>query len=209
MTGLVYTAVIDGYEPRRKFIQEEGIDYQRFTDALPYSIMQQFENLNPRQIARTIKAITPLARPGYDWWLWLDGSMSIKARISGLIEELVDCSHDFAAFRHNEWGCTYREIEACIKRKKDSRENLTKAMKACQRAKLPHDFGAAATGVLWRRNTSVVKEHALEWLKLMQDTTWRDQCTFMLPLWLKKIYIEWIPGLHTKNMWFKYHRGHR
>ena len=42
----------------------------------------------------------------------------------------------------------------------------------------------------------------------MTQSTMRDQCTFMLNLWDRNSYIEWIPGSYRDNKWFKYHQGH-
>lgn len=201
MAGLIYTANFGGYDEQRSFGEpEDGIDYRVFGDG--------HETKNPRFTARNVKVMAPHLYPGWDWYLWLDATMEIKAPVMPLVEKLLASQHDFAAFKHNEWPCSYTEINQCVKRGKDSGQNLHKAMQLLQAEKLPKNFGQAATGVLWRRNTDDVKAHALAWWLDMQATTMRDQATFMLNLWSKKIYLEWIPGLHTKNKWFKYHRGH-
>lgn len=200
MAGLIYTANFGGYDKQQSFGEpEDGIDYRVFAD---------LETKDPRFTARNVKVMAPLLYPGWDWYLWLDATMEITAPVMPLVEKLLASQHDFAAFKHNEWACSYVEIGKCIDRKKDTKEKLELAASLLLSEKLPKNFGQAATGVLWRRNTELVKEHALAWWIDMQATTMRDQCTFMLNLWSKKIYLEWMPGLHTKNEWFKYHRGH-
>jgi hypothetical protein len=213
MAGLIYTANFGGYDsPKAIMVKEDGVDYRFFSDKVALAPGWDFEWTTvvdgPLSMARYIKVMVPERLPGYDWFLWLDATMQIKKLIMPLVKHLLASPHDFAAFKHNEWACSYREIIACVDRKKDTTENLAKAEQLLKKQKLPANFGQAATGVLWRRNTDTVREHALAWWLDMQATTMRDQATFMLNLWSKKIYLEWIPGLHTKNKWFQYHRGH-
>ena len=200
MAGLIYTANFGSYDsPKADPPLEDGFEYRE---------IEQGEEGCPRFAARNVKVMAPHIWPDFDWYLWLDATMQIKAPVMPLIEKLLASPHDFAAFKHNEWQCSYREITACIERKKDDPINMLKARALLEKEKLPKNFGQPATGVLWRRNTEAVKAHALAWWLDMQATTMRDQATFMLNLWQQKIYIEWIPGLHTKNKWFDYHRGH-
>lgn len=212
MAGLIYTANFGSYDsPKAPGVREKGIDYVMFSDsAKPTEWDHEWLTLGdktPQFMARKVKVLAPWERD-YDWFLWLDHTMQIKAPLMPLIEKLLTSNHDFAAFKHNEWPCAYREIAACIERKKDDPINLLKARALLEEHKLPKNFGQPATGVLWRRHTPTVKTHAAAWWKAMQETTLRDQATFMLNLWQKKIYIEWIPGLHTKNKWIDYKRGH-
>jgi hypothetical protein len=216
MAGLIYTANFGGYDtPRAIECCEKGIDYMMFSDGLHHvegwsnvRVYDRIMEATPLVMARRRKVMIPETFPDYDWYLWLDATMQIKQPIMPLVEKLLASPHDFAAFKHNEWFCSYEEIRACMRRKKDTVPNLKKARALLDEQKLPLNFGQAATGVLWRRNTEAVREHALAWWLDMQATTMRDQATFMLNLWSKKIYLEWIPGLHTKNKWFQYHMGH-
>lgn len=213
MAGLIYSANFGSYDsPKAIKVREEGVEYVMFSDGerVPGWAMRDGPKGMTGSLmqARGVKVMRPYDQD-YDWYLWLDATMQIQAPILPMIEKLLKSKHDFAAFKHNEWRCSYDEIRACIRRKKDSFENLDKAQQLLSEQKLPINFGQPATGVLWRRNTENVKSHALAWWTDMQATTLRDQATFMLNLWQKKIYIEWIPGLHTKNKWFDYQRGHR
>ena len=213
MAGLIYTANFGSYDSPRAFeSREKDVTYMLFSDGLH---VDGWDNMHcsimeagPLVTARRQKVLTPDIFPEFDWYLWLDATMEITAPVMPLIEKLLASPHDFAAFKHNEWPCSYTEITECIKRKKDEPLPLLKARALLDKEKLPKNFGQAATGVLWRRNTETVKAHALAWWLDMQATTMRDQATFMLNLWNQKIYLEWMPGLHTRNKWFKYHRGH-
>ncbi len=200
MAGLIYSANINGYDhPKAYAAHEKDVEYKMFLGD---------EIDDPLTMARRIKVMTPHKFPDYDWYLWLDGTMRIKAPVLPLIEKLLESQHDFAAFKHNEWRCAYAEIVACLERRKDEPLNLLKARALLEKQKLPKNFGQAATGVLFRKNTELVKAHALAWWLDLQATTMRDQATFMLNLFNQRTYLEWIPGLHTDNKWFDYRRGH-
>ena len=202
MAGLIYTANFGSYDsPKAHAVLEDGVDYKSFLD--------HGEN-DPLVTARRVKVMAPISitEKKYDWFLWIDATMQIKAPVMPLIEKLLESKHDFAAFQHNEWKCAYTEIQKCIERKKDDPLKLLHARVLLEKAKLPKNFGQPATGVLWRRNTDAVRDHALAWWADMKATTMRDQATFMLNLWRKKIYLEWIDGFHTNNEWIDYQRGH-
>lgn len=205
MAGLVYTAIYGDYETPKMQKHEDGYEHRNYHSLHP--------SLDPLTEARRIKVMEPSDRYNdFDWYLWLDGSMEITAPIMPLVENLLASEHDFAAFKHNEFTCAYQEIDACIERKKDSRENLESMRREISlrhSPKFPKNFGQAATGVLWRRNTMLVRDHARDWWEDIEEFTLRDQCSFMFNLWKRDAYIEWIPGSHLKNKWFKYHRGHK
>lgn len=215
MRGLVYTANIGNYDHGYPVTPEEGIQYWCFTDGedVPkgWKAVRTVDTnpKEPTRQARSIKVNQPRIRPEFDWFLWVDSTFEITAPLAPLIEKLTAGELDFAAFKHNEWKCAYLETQACLERHKDTPGNLSMAANLLQAFKYPENYGQAATGVLWRRNTELVRDHAKSWWESMQETTMRDQCLFMFQLWRRETYVEWIPGLHTGNDWFKYHRGHK
>lgn len=214
MAGLIYTANVGGYDTPKAVEREPGIEYYQFTDGDEWpgwtkiELPPQMAKESPTFRARHVKVMTPDRCHGFDWYLWLDGTMRIKKPIAPLIEKLLAGQHDFAAFPHNEWDCAYQEVESCIQRRKDDPQKLQLARSRMLEAGFPKGFGQVATGVLWRRATDLVRSHALAWWIDMQQTTLRDQCTFMLNLWNLGSYYTEIPGLHVHNAWFEYRRGH-
>jgi len=212
MGGLVYSANIEAYDsPKAVHVKDDDVTYLMASNHLVPGGWDTYIPKGkhaPQVQARKIKVMGPHLFPDHDWYLWLDATMQIKHSIKDLIKHCVDSEHDFAAFKHNEFDCAYEEIAACGRRKKDTMVNLTKAGRLLVKEKLPRHFGQAATGILFRKNTDLVLAHALAWWLDMQSTTMRDQCTFMLNVKNHDAYVEWLPGLHTKNKWFDYKRGH-
>lgn len=207
--GLIYTAIIGDYEtPRPVTVKEDGVTYWMFgAEAEGWKhIPWTAEVGGATKAARSIKVNAPLLFPHHDWYLWLDGSMQIRRPILPLIESF---EKHFAAFRHPEWDCPYEEVKACIARRKDEKKNLDKAWQMLKDSKVKKHSGQLATGVLWRRGNAATRTHAQSWWSAMKATTMRDQCTFMRCLHKCGYEIEWLPGLHTKNSWVDYRRGHR
>jgi hypothetical protein len=215
MSGLIYTANVGNYDHGFPVEPEEGIEYWCHTegDHVPkgwkHVRVVDLPPGDPRACARGVKVNLPRSRQEFDWFLWLDGTFEITSPVAPLIETLMATEHDFAAFKHNEWKCAYVEVQACLDRGKDTSANLSMAANLLKAFKLPRNYGQAATGVLFRKNTELVRQHAKMWWECMQETTMRDQCLFMLRMWQLQTSIHWLDGLHTKNKWFKYHRGHK
>jgi hypothetical protein len=215
MAGLIYTANLGGYDrPRRLKVEPElGVRYWMFGNGIqargwdplhpPWPVTK-----SPLKLARELKVLMPILHPLMDWFLWMDGTMQLKAPVLPWIEKLLESGVNFAAFRHNEFGCSYLEIDACIARCKDSKSNLEAARTMLRKSRFPDDYGQVATGFLWRRSCPEVREHARTWWEAMKATTMRDQATFMWALKACGQEVEYLPGLHTKNNLVHYHRGH-
>ena len=210
MAGLVYTAIFGKYDtPKAMTHPEEGVDYWMFTDGkgAPGWEIQERASAEPVQQARLLKTLVPSIYD-YDWYLWIDGSMQIQAPIKALVERSLK-KHDFAAFKHPEWQCAYTEIQKCEERRKDKPKNLAKALGILESGNFPRNFGQLASGVLARSNSDLVRNHGGLWWGSLQESTMRDQCTFMWALWKMESYIEWLTGDYRQNKWFKYYRGHQ
>lgn len=209
--GLVYTAIFGDYDCLRPLkVCEEGVDYVVFTDtagAKGWKVCEVDAGGRPAVAARERKVLTP-ALLNYDWYLWIDGNFEIVKPFTENIEEWLS-EHDFAAFKHPWWDCSYIETKRCIKLRRDTVQNMNRVHRWLDLKGFPRHFGQLATGVLLRKNTPHVKEHAERWWKAMQRFTMRDQCLFMFHIWKLNLGVHWLPESHLKNEWFKMHRGHR
>ena len=212
--GLVYTAVTGNYDtPRPVRVEEEGVDYMMVTDgdgAKGWDIKRaRSVREDPRTVARRMKVCMPVfVHRKYDWFLWVDGTMEIIGPVKKFVESALK-DHDFAAWKHPWWQCSYTEVDKCLSMRKDDRDRLEKGRQLLQERKFPKGYGQLATWVLLRKNTAVVKVHAREWWDDMVRTTMRDQVTFMMNLWRVDEHIQWLPGTVDDAKWLKFHRGHK
>lgn len=211
--GLVYTAVVGNYDqPKPVRLREDGVDYVMATDgkgADGWDIVRVSADPDPRTRARRIKVAMPSTDiKHYDWTCWVDGTMEIVGPVKEFAEKALE-HHDFAAWKHPWWQCSYTEVDKCIALKKDKRDRLELGRARLRRHGMPKNYGQLATWVLLRKDTALAREHAVQWWQSMLDTTMRDQVTFMLNLWLLKGSIQWLSGtVHSAN-WMKFHTGHR
>lgn len=212
MGGLIYTAITDGYDdPRPMLVAEDDVTYWMFYSGSPAKGWEKQNGIcgsDPRSKAREIKVNVPVLFPVFDWFLWLDGTMQIQPPALPWIDKLLESGVNFAAFKHNEFSCAYREIDACIDRRKDKKKNLELARKMLEDSDFPRDYGHVATGFLWRRSCPEVRRHAVKWWRAMRATTMRDQCSFGWALRECGLEVEYLPGLHTSNELVHYRRGH-
>lgn len=225
--GLVYTTVVGDYDlPKPVRVKEKGVRYVMLTDtgraasgwdyapALVSGNAEGMAHEANRALARQTKVMLPVfieecfEPDTYDWFLWVDGTMEIVGPVRKFVEKAL-AKHDFAAWRHPWWQCSYIEVEKCKARKKDKLDNLVSGRDLLQREGFPKNYGQLATWVLLRKNTELVKQHAKAWWKDMTDTTMRDQVTFMLNLWRLKASIQWLPGTIDQAKWLKFIRGHK
>lgn len=214
--GLVYTAIFGDYDvPKPVRVQEEGVDYVMVTDgkgAEGWDVQHTGIKGTPREVARRVKVAMPIlmGEEGrcYDWFLWLDGTMEITGPVKVFAEKALE-KHDFAAWKHPWWQCSYIEIDKCIALKKDSRKALERSRKHLEREKLPKYLGQLASWVLFRKNTPLVHRHAADWWHAMETYTMRDQVFFMLTLWKLDVGIQWLSGTIDDVKWLKFHRGHK
>lgn len=212
---LVYTAITSGYDsPRPLHVgREDGVSYWMFSkDAAKgwdSQIIPEGMDQNPLRRARELKVLVPNLFPIFDAYLWMDGTMQLKAKVLPWVERLMESGAEMAAFRHPEWSCAYREIEACIDRGKDDKVSLKSAKRLLKGSRHPRDYGQIATGFLWRRSSPLVRQHAREWWQAMGVSTMRDQCTVMSAAREVGLEVEYLPGLHTRNKLVHYRRGHQ
>lgn len=213
MAGLVYTAIYGNYDtPKPILHKEEGVDYVMHTDgkgAKGWDVATTtVKGRSARYYARMTKVLQPTYHDGYDWFLWLDGTMQLKGPVKPMVEKML-ATHDFAAWKHPWWQCSYTEVDKCLKLKKDTPANLIRAREYLKEKKFPRNYGQLATWALLRKNTNIVKHHAENWWADMARYTLRDQVTFMLNLRKLKAGIEWMDGTAHHNKWMKFHVGHK
>jgi hypothetical protein len=186
MKLLVYSAVFGGYDSVSKpLFCEEGVDYHLFTDVDVISgsgwdkVTITDPSDNPRREARLIKTRMPLMAEaeGYDATLWMDGSMTPQGPVLSLVMGLLH-RHHFAAFSHPERQCVYEETRKIEALKKDTEGRMLRARHELANAMVPENYGLAATGILARRQSEVVKEHAELWAAAIDAVSVRDQVTF-------------------------------
>ena len=173
----IYTAIIGPYDTLKEpSIITPGWDYICYTD-------QRFNNKTIWDIrtipkgdvrkARELKILTPLE---HDLTIWIDGSMKVNCNLDQFISEYSQ--GDLTIMKHPHRKCIYEEAEACIRLRKDNPIVINDQMKRYKEGGLVKNTGLAATGVIIRKNTSLINKLMLNWWEEVKIGSIRDQLSF-------------------------------
>lgn len=191
--NVVYTCISGDYdiliEP--EFVTE-GYDYICFTDQ-PFTsniwkirpIPSELNGLTAVKKQRNIKINTHKYLSDYEFSVWVDAN----TRLTGNINEFVNknCSKEQAVLyvgKHPNRDCIYKEGNACIGLKKDTKENIEKQLNAYRKEGFPEHYGLPQTCILLRyHNEESCKKLMETWLEQVRDYSHRDQLSFNYALW--------------------------
>jgi len=108
--------------------------------------------------------------PDSDWWLWIDGSITLKeGAVKALIEMAVE--EEVCVFEHPDRKTVDEEIAEVKRLKLDKPENID-SMILNKSGKLP------ACGLILRRNTEAIRRANERWWALITAGCIRDQISF-------------------------------
>lgn len=183
MKGLIYTALFGGRDkPLAVRAPEGNVDYLMFTDSRAPKGWEEVlcgRSAHSRLEARLRKVVLPPQADGYDWAMWVDASHVPQVPIASHVERWLE-SHEFAAYRHHHWDCSYKEIEMCKRLGKDKAVRLDFCAEKLRSAAFPEHYGQIASTILARRVEShVVASHAHCWKMWIELFSIRDQVSFM------------------------------
>jgi glycosyltransferase involved in cell wall biosynthesis len=207
----LYTAIIGGYDPYRlpKISKDANIDVYLFTDCEVPSIdgVTVIEvdvwNNDPTRTARQIKIKPHEFLPGYEAWIWVDGSIVVDTDFAKL-EELLDVmTTDMRILEHRGSDGIYHEASLCQRMKLDDVDLIQRQVDRYKEAGYEKYHPMVETGVMIRKNTDAVKAVMDEWWEEVKNFSKRDQISFSYVAWKHKFQFEYILPLF-KNNFFSY-----
>lgn len=210
---VVYTAITGGYDvlPPVPAAWRDDADFVAFMDEPQDSPGWEFRRAervypDPTRNARMHKILAHRFLPGYDYSVWVDGSVQITSTVplSELISRWLQ-AHDIALFRHRVRTCVYDEAEACITAGKDSPELIRAQIDHYRAEGYPAQNGLHETMVLIRRHSPDVREFCEGWHGELVRFSRRDQLSMDVALHRHRIGVLTLPGLITRNDHFQWH----
>lgn len=148
----------------------------------------QIKDLSDSRKARLVLTC-PFLFIDYDILLSVGGQIQVKCDLNKYLDT------GFTALKHPHRDCVYQEAVACIKRKKDSADLISKQISKYRREGYPEHAGMIATGVLIRENTKEINEFCREWYEELSQNSFRDQLSFN--------FIAWKTGFQYKTLPFE------
>jgi hypothetical protein len=113
----------------------------------------------------------------YDRWIWMDANIYPTTQLPEIPEA------DIVALSHPTRDCAYQEASACVQLKRATVEELHPQMYSYKQQGYPEHNGMVQTGLLIRKPTEAVKDHAERWAMQIKTFSRRDQLSFNYCLW--------------------------
>ena len=186
---LLYTANIGGYD-------QVQVTPQPGFDLLVYQNKFNYVQQSDVKTARFHKIIPPIM--DFDINIWLDSNISINCDLKSFVNKWLTKDIDMVLMEHGR-DCIYEEMDACIKRKKDTKQNIERQREFYKTQGYPKHQGMVGTGIMIRRVCNNVDILMDIWLDVLNNYSHRDQLSFNYALWecqkdpKFKIKIAYIP----------------
>lgn len=162
---------------------------------------------NPRLRARRHKLLVHEIYPGVEYSLWVDGCLTPIVDPRRIVEAHLD-GVDIAVFSHMERNCLYKELEACIRLRKDNPQVMRDQVNRYRKEGYPYNNGLGETTALIRRHTPEAIEFCKAWWEELRANSVRDQLSFDYLMWKRGMKYGYIRGNRCRSPYFHW-RAHR
>lgn len=199
----VYTSITAEKDSFKEPLAHTGADFVLFSDAphqLPgWSVRPACDLFtDPRRNARATKLLAHQYLPGYDYSLWLDGSIRLLSAVEDLISTYLQNS-DLAVFKHSARNCIYAEAAVCKKWKLDDPSVIRAQMVKYSRSGYPTRNGLIESGAILRRHTARIEGFNNAWWSECCRYSRRDQLSLNYVLHTLNITPTMFPGTIYEN----------
>lgn len=219
---VVYTCITGNYDNLIEpgYVSED-FDYICFTDNINLKsnvwkilpIPEDLLSLPKVKQQRNIKINTHKYLKEYDISIWVDSSVKLSDNINNVLKTLDFSKYNIFITTHPQRDCIYKEGEACIKLKKDTKESIETELNAFKISGMPENYGLLETNVIIKMHNDHDCITLMElWAALLNKYSHRDQISLPYALWLLNYnklcklpigfnhtsYFNWIGGLHKK-----------
>lgn len=212
----VYVTLFGNYDSLKPVPAEYRNEayYFLFTDCITESddyiiIPVSSQGHNLRRLSREIK-IFPFERiPGFDYYIYLDATITLNTSPRLLIEKYLS-SYDIAVLKHPWRDCVYDEMRECLRLGITDWDLTHEQARYYRSTGYPEHNGLTENGVILRKNNYRMQTFSEHWLRFYKRYAERDQFSFCFIAWLYKIQFNLISNnirskSETKEFNFKDH----
>jgi hypothetical protein len=172
-----YTAIIGGIDDLKDpKIITPGWKYICFTDQ-PFKskvweiVKVKCEPGNERILSKFYKLLPHLFIQD-KYTMWVDGSFEINCDLNAFWEKF---KAPLTFMQHPFRNCVYKEIDACIKNRRDDIEILRSQYRRYRNLGIVPNNGMIASGVILRENCEATNTFCQLWFDELKDRSLRDQ----------------------------------
>lgn len=189
----VYTCIVGQYDMiQEPLFKEDGVDYFIFTDLevpkgsvwqkIDISQWQEYKEYGPYKLNRLIKMMPERFLNGYDYSMYVDGSIYIAASVKSVFENMGQAV--FAAHGHSVRDCAYDEMCAILHSKMSYSDLVEKQIAKYHKEGFPHHYGLFENMVLIRKHGEQDLQHVMDlWWQEYCEYPTRDQNTLPYVMW--------------------------
>lgn len=195
----VYVTLFNDFDSLKEIPEEyrDEASYFLFTDCIDesddYDIIHIEGGKNARRLSRQFKIYPFHFIPNYDYYIYLDATISLRASPILLVEKYLK-DYDIAVLKHPWRDCIYDEMNECQRLGISDIELTNKQREYYLSLGYPEHNGLTENGVMLRRDNSSIREFSLRWLGLYKQYAERDQFSFCYVAWEKGIKYNIIPN---------------
>lgn len=201
--GVVYTCWFGFSEHFNDVIYDraDNIDFICFTDddelRSEFWTMRYAESgmLDPALAAKQIKALAHRFLPEYDYSLYVDNTLRLKASPRRIFDEfLANAPSSLVCFRHPHRKCVYDEAQVVIKAGYDDPRRVRAQMRLYRGLGYPAKNGLATTSFLLRRHHDPMLRSVMEqWHQQVLCHSKRDQLSLNPVMWFEEFQPSYLP----------------
>lgn len=195
----LYTCIIGDYDDLKeplnpKFV--EGWNLVCFTDQEITSKHWKIHRVNvgqygPAKTARYYKIMFH-KHIQTEFSMWIDATFFINTDLNKWWESRF--YPPFTTVKHPFDNCIYKDIQSCVRGKKDNVDVLLDQQRLYSRLGIPRQNGLIASGILMRQNTQEVRQICSTWWEQVKGKSCRDQIAFGYAQWRH-------PNVHQSIGW--------
>jgi len=220
MNVIVYTSITNNHDnlklqPTFKEDRDISIEYRAYLDkettdismkgpaVAQWSVREAIDIFrDPKRNCQIHKVLSHLFIPEYDFSIWIDGSVKLKAPIIKLLKDNIMLGPDISLLWHSERDCIYKEAEDCLRFGLDDSNKIYDQLRLYQQAGYPEHYGLSETPVIIRKTTDDVKTFNSLWWSILTRYSKRDQLSFDFVRWHTGIEVDHIDGNIHNNDYF-------
>lgn len=211
----IYTAITADKDSIKEPPLHEGVDRILFTDrpgdytGSAWQVRPACDLFtDPRRNSRAHKILAHQYLEGYDYSLWIDGSIWLRTSPRDLVETYLGDA-DVAMFRHPARDCLYVEAAGCAGAGYDQREKFDEQLAKYRRSGHPDHYGLNECAVILRRHNAHTEAFNNAWWSEYCRHSCRDQVSVNYVMRALGVRLALLPGTVRDNPNIVYNEGHQ
>lgn len=201
----VYTCITGNYdEPIEPIYVPENIDFYIVTDMdidtysawkkIDITHIDEIKGFDNTRKARYVKTHPHIFFKDYEYSIWVDSNFKVVGDLSKYIK-YIGKAVPFASNWHPVRNCIYREVEACILRKKDDTNLLRQQVEYYRTQGFPQEFGLIETNM-------IIRKHADKKCIALMEAWWNEMVRWSKRDQLSLPYVIWKQGYTMRDLGF-------